>query len=247
VVPKCKPKPERKPYDAEQVAQLLDAARQERLYALVATGLVVRLRPGELTGLQWPDLNLDSAPATLAVTGSMKRDGEGKMYRGAVKRSTAGVRTLAIPPLLALAMREHRRQQAEERLAMGGLWQDHGLVFPSEVGTPLDPADLRRTFRRVTRRPGLDGFPYLMRHSVVSLLLDNGASIDAIAELTGDDPVTLYRHYGTAFSRCRWCRQPDAEHPRSLKIEVVGSRFGSPLSMRRSTGEPAAHTSPGHP
>jgi integrase len=195
VIPKCKPKPERKPYDANQVARLLDAAREERLHALVVTGLVLGLRPGELTGLQWPDLDLDSTPPTLTVTGSIKRDGDGRLYRGAVKRSTAGVRTLAIPATLAGALRDHRRAQAEERLAIGGLWQDHGLVFPSEVGTPLDPSRLRRTFRRIAGRAGLDGFPYLMRHSVVSLLLDNGATIDEIADLTGDDPATLYRHY----------------------------------------------------
>jgi hypothetical protein len=34
-----------------------------------------------------------------------------------------------------------------------------------------------------------------MRHTAVSHLLDGGASIEEIADLTGDDPVTLYRHY----------------------------------------------------
>ena len=34
-----------------------------------------------------------------------------------------------------------------------------------------------------------------MRHTAVSHLFDGGASIEEIADLTGDDPVTLYRHY----------------------------------------------------
>jgi hypothetical protein len=34
-----------------------------------------------------------------------------------------------------------------------------------------------------------------MRHTAVSHLLDGGASIEEIADLTGDDLVTLYRHY----------------------------------------------------
>jgi hypothetical protein len=33
------------------------------------------------------------------------------------------------------------------------------------------------------------------RHSAVSLLLDGGASIEEVADLLGDDPRTLYRHY----------------------------------------------------
>jgi len=68
-------------------------------------------------------------------------------------------------------------------------------VFASEVGTPVDPAHLRRTFARIAKRAELEGFPYLMRHTVVSLLLDGGASIDEVADLTGDDRATLYRHY----------------------------------------------------
>lgn len=55
---------------------------------------------------------------------------------------------------------------------------------------------VRRIFRRVAKRAGVTGaFPYLMRHTVVSQLLDDGATIDEIADLTGDDPATLYKHY----------------------------------------------------
>jgi hypothetical protein len=35
----------------------------------------------------------------------------------------------------------------------------------------------------------------MRRHTAVSYLLDGGASIEEIADLTGDDLVTLYRHY----------------------------------------------------
>jgi integrase len=195
VMPKCKEKPEREPFDAAQVVQLVTAARGQRLEALILCGLILGLRPGELTGLLWADLDLDATPPTIAVTGSMKRGPDGKLFLGPVKRSRAGQRTLALPPALVVALRDHRRRQAGERLALGELWSDHGLIFPSQMGTPLDPSNLRHTFSRISKRAGLDGFPYLMRHTVVSLLLDGGASIDEVADLTGDDPVTLYRHY----------------------------------------------------
>jgi site-specific recombinase XerD len=70
-------------------------------------------------------------------------------------------------------------------------------VFPSEVGTPLDPSSLRHAFARIARRAGLEcaTFPYLLRHTAVSLALDLGASIEETADMLGDDPRTLYRHY----------------------------------------------------
>jgi site-specific recombinase XerD len=69
-------------------------------------------------------------------------------------------------------------------------------VFASEVGTPVDPRHLERVFDRIAKRTALEGsFPYMLRHSAVSLGLDDGASIEEMADLTGDDPRTLYRHY----------------------------------------------------
>jgi hypothetical protein len=38
-------------------------------------------------------------------------------------------RTLALPRKCAEALREHRERQAEDRLAAGPLWKDHGPVF----------------------------------------------------------------------------------------------------------------------
>jgi hypothetical protein len=34
-----------------------------------------------------------------------------------------------------------------------------------------------------------------MWHAAVSLLSDGGATIEEVADLTGDNPVMLYRHY----------------------------------------------------
>ena len=53
-------------------------------------------------------------------------------------------RTLALPRRCVEALREHRVRQAEDRLAAGPLWQDHGLVFASTVGTPQDALRLLR-------------------------------------------------------------------------------------------------------
>ena len=49
------------------------------------------------------------------------------------------------------ALREHRKWQAEARLAAGPLWQDTGLVFTTSVGAPLDASHCQR---RVNTDPG---------------------------------------------------------------------------------------------
>jgi integrase len=134
--------PPRESLTAEQARQLLASADGERLGALVATGLMLGLRPG------------------------------------------------------VMRLKAHRALQAEERLRAGDGWEDHGLIFAIEGGTPLDPCHVRRTFTRVSKRAGLgSSFPYALRHSTASLLIDGGASIEEEADLFGDDPRTLYKHH----------------------------------------------------
>jgi integrase len=126
----------------------------------------------------------------------MKTGPDGRVARGDVKRSAAGLRSIALPPVAVEAVRAHRKRLAEERLQLGQAWQDHGLLFPSGVGTPPDPSHVRRVFARIAKRAGLDAnFPYLLRHTAVSLLVDAGKSIEQVADMLGDDPRTLYRHY----------------------------------------------------
>ena len=197
VMPRTKPPAERRSLTPDEARALLQAAKGERLEAMVVVGLTVGLRPGELTGLLAADIDLDARPPTITVSGAMKRGPDGRVKRGQVKRSKDGRRTIALPPIAVEALKAHHKRQLEERLAAGSEWIEGGLVFPSQVGTPLDPSRVRRTFTRIAKRAGITDatFPYLLRHTAVSLLLDSGASIEEVADLLGDDPRTLYRHY----------------------------------------------------
>jgi integrase len=109
-------------------------------------------------------------------------------------------RTLELPGLAADALREHRACQAKERLAAGPLWQDHGLVFASQVGTPLDASHVRRSFRSITSKAnlGTDWTPRELRHSFVSIMSDNEVPIETISDLVGHSSTAVtdevYRH-----------------------------------------------------
>jgi site-specific recombinase XerD len=98
------------------------------------------------------------------------------------------------------ALREHRVRQAQDRLSAGPLWQDHGLVFASAVGTPMDDHNVRRMFCEITEEAGLGTgwVPREMRHTFVSLLSARGVPVEAIALLAGHNQTSttelVYRH-----------------------------------------------------
>jgi site-specific recombinase XerD len=67
-------------------------------------------------------------------------------------------------------------------------WPDNDLVFTTQLGTPLDAANVRRAFRQVAVQAGLQAdewTPRELRHSFVSLLSSAGIPIEDIAHLVG--------------------------------------------------------------
>jgi hypothetical protein len=44
-----------------------------------------------------------------------------------------------VPPVGRRGAPTHRTRQLEDQRAAAGAWQEHGLVFTTEIGTPLEP------------------------------------------------------------------------------------------------------------
>ena len=109
-------------------------------------------------------------------------------------------RTLALPQSAVAALREQRKWQAEAQLAAGPLWHDEGLVFTTSVGTPLDASHVRRDFRALCKKAGIEGVwtPRELRHTFVSVMSESGVAVEEIAHLAGHassrTTETIYRH-----------------------------------------------------
>ena len=80
----------------------------------------------------------------------------------------------------------------------GELWQEHGLVFASRVGTPLSANNVIRAFRLIAKKAGLgeDWAPWELRHTFVSVMSASGVPVESIALLVGHDRTaeSVYRH-----------------------------------------------------
>lgn len=185
----------------EQALALLQAAVNTPMDAYITMSVLTGARTEELRPLTWAHVDLKGNPAaspprppSVEVWRSVRRGGDTK--------TRASRRTLALPAACVAALDKHRGSQQEifERVGLG--WSNDVFVFATAAGTEPDAANVRRGFRAVVEKAGLDRAawtPRELRHSFVSLLSDGGMPIEQIAELLGHrgSRVTeaVYRHH----------------------------------------------------
>ena len=80
----------------------------------------------------------------------------------------------------------------ESRALAGKSWKENGLVFPSEVGTPLEERNVLRRFQAVCEANGLPRLRlYDLRHTHASLLIHEGVHPKKISERLGHSSIKL--------------------------------------------------------
>src|SRR5262249_51532263 len=158
--------------EPEEAVKVLDACRAEPGGIFCAFLLWAGTRPNEAAGLQWKDVDWER--------GSVRICRNVVRLRGAwefdTKKTDAGIRSFTLPASFMAWLKEHRQAQLEQRMRLGRDWADYDLVFPNEVGDPLQPNVYRALWKRVLTRAGMTGDrakmrPYDARHTVATLLL----------------------------------------------------------------------------
>lgn len=184
----------RRALSVEQAQQLLHASEGHRLHALVVVGLMLGLRPAELRGLTWDDIDFEAG--TLRVSGV--EQGGRRVDEVTVNHERAK-RNLVMPDAVATALVAHRHQWELER-AVAATWGSDQFVFTTTVGTALDRNNVVRALRSLCRRAGIgeDWTTYELRHTAASLLYDAGVAKERIADILGHADTRMldlvYRH-----------------------------------------------------
>jgi integrase len=174
------------PADARRLLAQLD---DEPLGLMWALCLRVGLRPGEAAALHWSDLDLRRG--TLNVHRGVQADARGAVAVVDALKVESSRRTLALPVDLVEGL-GRLRQSRPRRLR-------DALVFSRDDGQPLHPTTARKELADICRSAGVPVIrPNELRHSCASLLIDEGAPIERVADLLGHTTTrmvdTTYRH-----------------------------------------------------
>ena len=177
-------------FTPEQARAFLTAVEGNRLEALYHVAVALGMRQGEVLGLCWDAVDLDAG--TIRVVRNLQRvNGRPRLVEPKTRRSR---RTLPLSPSLVSKLRQHRARQNRERLAAGDRWQnwnEAGLVFTSEVGTPLDSPNLLKRFRRILDEAGLPAIRFHdLRHGCASFMIAQGLNPRVVMEQLGHSQIS---------------------------------------------------------
>jgi len=186
----------------DEVHRLLAAAAGDRLLPLFLLLLGTGLRRGEGLALRWSDVDLEGGHAQ--VRGTLSRVAAGLVVTE--PKTERSRRAVPLPASVVAALRQHRARQVQERLRAGTAWVDTGLVFTTELGTPLDPRNALRSLTGAARRAGLSGVGlHTLRHTAASALIGSDVHMRVVQELLGHSSYAItadvYAHVAPAQQR----------------------------------------------
>ncbi len=195
VDPPRPPKTEMKALTEAETAALLRVAEMSNLYLPILVAVVTGLRRGELLGLRWSDIEFGTGETSVQRT--LEQTSEGLRFKE--PKTQKASRTVTIPAIAVDALKAHKVHQAERRLMLGPAYEDHGLVFARDDGSPWPPDTFSTAFAVLIRRSSLPHVRFHdLRHSHASQLLRQGVHPKVVSERLGHSSVKttldIYSH-----------------------------------------------------
>ncbi len=167
---------------SEQVRKLVLSLR-EPYRTIVLTAVLTGLRPSELFGLYWSDLDFERQTMQISRSYYMGEFG--------LPKTNKSRRTLLMPAVLTSALKAHRLHSARKASE---------LVFSTRAGKPIDPSRIlkKAVYPALAKlqlpKVGWRGF----RHTLATLLQDSGVPVKVVQDQLGhSNPTTtlaIYTH-----------------------------------------------------
>jgi site-specific recombinase XerD len=164
-----------------EIVRLLNQAYDEGYYEMFLLELTTGMRRGEILGLKWRDLNLETGELNI------KRQLTTKGI--SVPKTKSSIRTVLLPPDMLDLLREMKKTAKYD-------W-----IFPSPVkeGEPRNPTAITKRFRLMLERAHCKHVRFHdLRHTFATMALENGMDVKTLSAMIGhvssETTLNIYSH-----------------------------------------------------
>lgn len=189
--------------EMQRFLAVVEGDRYEVLYWLAALGF----REGELLAILKTDIDHERRQIRISRGAQRVDQKEGKSKLQFIQtKSEAGWRIVKLPEDWYAKVCE-QIARVEEYSQVAG-WRENGLLFPSTVGTLVEPQNLvNRHFKPALTRAALPADKirfHDMRHAAASMFIALGYDARAVADLLGHtNPAFTLKQYARSFAEQR--------------------------------------------
>lgn len=179
-------------WTAGELRRFLAHVEHDRLAALWRLAATSGMRRGELLGVRWQDVDLESA--SLRVEQQLLPTPGGVTFGS--PKSKRSRRTITLDSVTVESLREHRERQLVEQSLAGDAYEHSDLVFADELGRPIHPNALSNRFIVRRKAAGVPvGSIHVLRHTAATLALEARVPLHVVAARLGDRPETMLATY----------------------------------------------------
>ncbi|WP_130807679.1 site-specific integrase [Senegalia massiliensis] len=160
---------------------------ESTFYIPLQIGFHTGMRAGEVCGLTWNHVDLESN--TISVTKTLIPKGKGIWELGPPKTQSS-YRTIVIGQTLVDILKKHKKWQIENKLRYGKYYKESNFVCTKENGTHVTTNTLKYLSRVVNYELMIDFNFHSLRHTHATMLLEAGANIKDIQERLGHSKLS---------------------------------------------------------
>ena len=168
-----------------------DIRHRTVMYIFIYTGF----RIGELTGLEWQDIDYENKKIYVRRT-SQYKNGYG-LYTKEPKNEES-IRTITISDDLIPILKDYNKWYNRQRLMHGDIWPNSNRLFITNDGSPIYPGTINKWLNKFCEKHGFNITPHSLRHTNITLQITHGVDIRTAAGRAGHSrsstTLDMYSH-----------------------------------------------------
>ncbi len=157
-------------FTQEEQAVFVEKAKETYMGSVFILDLCTGLRIGEILALRWEDIDFENKELHVRRTINIVKDlddEEAKWHKEfGTPKTPASHRSIPLQQTAIRLLKDVKVERTKNILRLGEAYEDNDLVFSTQLGRPLDPRNMQRTFQNICKKAGVIGFHiHCLRHT----------------------------------------------------------------------------------
>lgn len=192
-------KPQIQPLTEKQISAFLSAIKGHRFEKVYIVTLFTGMREGEVLGLTWDCVNLDTGAILINKQLQRERGGNGA-YNLVPTKNGKGRMITAAPSVVAILKSVRAQQQKWERESKNAWRNPMNLVFTDALGRNFSAQTVYLHFKKIAAQIGAPAARFHdLRHSYAVAAIRSGADIKSVqgnlGHATASFTLDVYAHF----------------------------------------------------